>query len=176
MKKVNTGASVKARLLRIAKASGKPYDGMLKLFAMERLAYRLSKSRFKDVLILKGALFFLVMNMPDRRTTLDIDLLARYDNDPFKIAGIVKEICSAAVENDGIIYDTRSITSGRITEAAEYPGVRVKLNAYIEKTRVPLQVDFGFGDAVYPGVKKIKYPVLLDLPAPKIKCYPRESA
>ncbi len=171
----NVAVSVKARLLTIAKTSGKPYDELLKLFGMERLLYRFSKSRFKDILILKGALFFLIRDIPDRRTTLDIDFLARYDNSPAKIKGIIKGICLTPVEDDGIRYDAGAITAAGIKEAAEYPGVRVKLVAYIERTQIPVQIDFGFGDVVYPAAKKVKYPVLLNFPAPKLKGYPPES-
>jgi hypothetical protein len=39
---------------------------------------------------------------------------------------------------------------------------------------VPLQVDVGFGDAVVPPPEPIEYPSLLDLPAPRLRAYPRE--
>lgn len=171
----NVAASVKARLLTIAKKTGKPYDELLKLFGMERLIYRISKSRFKEMLILKGALFFLVWNVPDRRTTLDIDFMAKYDNSAEKIAGMIREICLISVEDDGIKYDPETITAIVIREAAEYSGIRVKLTANIERTRIPVQIDFGFGDVIYPGAKSIKYPVLLDFSVPVLKGYPAET-
>jgi len=172
---MDIAASVKARLFNIAGTTGKPYDELLKLFAMERLLYRLGKSRFKAILTLKGALFFLVRNVPGRRTTLDIDFLARNGNDPEKIAGMVGKICSVPVKNDGIRYDAGTITAAKTREDAEYSGVRVKLTAYIERTRIPVQLDFGFGDVIYPGAEKIDYPVLLDFPAPRLKVYPPET-
>ena len=40
----NIGASVRARLLQIAKASGQSFDLVLNRFALERLLFRLSQS------------------------------------------------------------------------------------------------------------------------------------
>ncbi|HDQ26388.1 MAG TPA: nucleotidyl transferase AbiEii/AbiGii toxin family protein [bacterium] len=174
-KKANVAASVRARLLAIAKKTGKPYDEVLKLFGIERLLYRFSKSRFKRILTLKGALFFLVRDIPDRRTTLDADFQADYDNSTVKIAGMVKEICSIQAEDDGIKFDSRTINAVKIKEATEYSGVRVKLIAYMERTRIPVQIDFAFGDVIYPEAKEVKYPVLLDFTAPKLKGYPPET-
>lgn len=171
----NVAASVKAQLLTIAKTSGKPYDELLKMFAMERLLYRFSKSHFKNILTLKGALIFFAYDIPGRRTTLDADFLAKYDNNPEKIAKIVKETCLISVEDDGIKFDPDTIVAVKIKEKAEYPGVRVKLTAYIEKTRIPVQIDFGFGDVIYPKAEKIEYPSLLGFPSPKLKGYPPES-
>ncbi len=172
---LNVAASVKARLLKIAKEKGKTYDELLKLFGIERLLYRLSKSQVKSMLTLKGALFFLVWNVPNRRTTLDIDFLAKCDNSIEKISGMIKEVCLIPVENDGIIYDPKTVTAAVIKGNAEYSGVRVKLMAFIERIRIPMQIDFGFGDIIYPGAVNIKYPVLLNFPAPKLKGYPPET-
>jgi len=46
---------------------------------------------------------------------------------------------------------------------------------YLERARIPMQIDFGFGDVIYPSAQKIKYPALLDFPAPELKGYTLES-
>ena len=38
-----------------------------------------------------------------------------------------------------------------------------------------MQIDMGFGDAVVPGPETAEYPTILDLPAPRIRGYTRES-
>lgn len=43
------------------------------------------------------------------------------------------------------------------------------------KARIPLQVDIGFGDAVTPRPRRVTLPTLLDLPAPALRAYPRET-
>jgi hypothetical protein len=40
---------------------------------------------------------------------------------------------------------------------------------------VRIVVDIGFGDAVEPGIVDLELPVLLDLPAPRLRTYPRET-
>jgi hypothetical protein len=40
---------------------------------------------------------------------------------------------------------------------------------------VKVQIDMGFGDPIVPGPERIEFPVLLDLPAPDILGYSRES-
>ena len=51
-------ASVRARLLNIAKAEGVDFNQVLVRYALERLLYRLSQSAHADHFVLKGALLF----------------------------------------------------------------------------------------------------------------------
>ena len=41
---------------------------------------------------------------------------------------------------------------------------------------MPIQIDIGFGDVVTPPALKVEYPTLLDMPVPKIRAYPPETA
>jgi len=43
----------------------------------------------------------------------------------------------------------------------------------VDKARVAMQIDVGFGDVITPGAEPITYPVLLDFPAPALSGYPR---
>ena len=42
---------------------------------------------------------------------------------------------------------------------------------YLERTRVPVSIDIGFGDAIYPERMRMNFPVLLDMEAPKVYAY-----
>ena len=42
--------------------------------------------------------------------------------------------------------------------------------------RQSIQVDVGLGDAITPTPEEATYPTLLDMPAPRTKAYPRETA
>lgn len=68
--------------------------------------------------------------------------------------------------------DVSSIYIEDITTFKEYHGLHVFVNAYIDKTKIPLNLDIGFGDVVYPNIDKIIFPVLLDMEEPKINSYP----
>lgn len=52
----NIAASVRARLLNLARETQRPLDQLLTRYALERLLYRLSLSAYRDRYVLKGAL------------------------------------------------------------------------------------------------------------------------
>ena len=171
----NVQASIRARLQNKAKETNRPFSEVLQYYGMERFLYRFSRSQYADKFILKGALMFTVWRVPERRTTLDIDFLARFDNQIASIEKVIKAICKIPVVSDGLAFDPETIKGQRIKEDADYEGVRVKFRGFLERSRIPMQVDVGFGDAIYPKPKVIDYPVILDLPKPHLKGYPAES-
>lgn len=177
MKKIitNVPASVRVRLKNMAKNNGCPFAEILKNYAMERFLYRFSVSKYTDKFVLKGALMFAVWQVAERRATLDIDFLARFDNKIQSIEQVIREICQAHVIDDGLIFDAATVAGEKIKMDAEYEGVRIKFTGFLEKSRIPVQIDFGFGDIVYPKPKDIDYPVFLDFPAPQLKGYPIET-
>lgn len=177
MKKVvtNIQASIRDRLRNKAKATNRPFAEIMQYYGMERFLYRFSRSEYTDQFVLKGALLFTVWQIPDRRTTLDIDFLARYDNQVASIEAVVSDVCNVVVESDGLVFDAKTVQGRKIKEDADYEGVRVKFMGYLERSHIPMQIDVGFGDIVYPKAKAIDYPVILDFPRPHLKGYPVES-
>ncbi|MFC1524873.1 nucleotidyl transferase AbiEii/AbiGii toxin family protein [Planctomycetota bacterium] len=172
---INIPASIKTRLQNKARETNRPFAEVLQYYGMERFLYRFSRSEYTDKFILKGALMFTVWQIPERRTTLDIDFLAYYDNQVAAIENIIKDICIVAVEPDGLIFDASTVSGQKIKEDADYEGVRVKFLGFLERSRITMQIDVGFGDVIYLKPKKIDYPVILNLPKPHLKGYPVES-
>lgn len=177
MKKIitNIQASIQDRLRNKAKETNRPFAEVMQYYGMERFLYRFSSSEYADQFILKGALLFTAWQVPYRRTTLDIDFLARYDNRVTSIEEVIKDVCNVAVDPDGLIFDAKTVKGLKIKEDADYEGVRVKFMGYLERSHIPMQIDVGFGDIIYPKIKVIDYPVLLDFPKPHLKGYPAES-
>jgi hypothetical protein len=172
---INIPASVKARLQNMAREKGRPFAEVLQYYGMERFLYRFSRIPASGKFILKGALMFTVWELPERRATLDIDMLAKFDNGIPRIEKIVRDACKARVEDDGMVFNPKTLKGYAIKEEADYSGVRIKFTGFLERSRVPMQLDFGFGDRVYPEPEWIEYPVMLDFPAPKMKGYTAES-
>ena len=165
-------ASVRARLLNVAKATGTDFNLVLVRFALERLLFRLSTSAHSDRFVLKGALLFTLWYDLPHRATRDADLLGFGPSDTGSMASVFRDIASVAVD-DGIVFDPSSVRVGVIRKDAGYGGVRVTLNGKLANARCVAQVDVGFGDAVTPGPTDAVYPVLLDdLPAPRLRTYP----
>jgi len=171
----NIQASIRARLRNKTKELGCHFAEILQYYGMERFLYRFSRSKYADKFILKGALMFTVWQVPERRTTLDIDFSARFDNQIASIEKVVKDVCKVPVISDGLIFDPGTVKGQKIKEDADYEGVRVKFRGFLERTRVSMQIDVGFGDIIYSKPKIIDYPVILDLPKPHLKGYPAES-
>ena len=165
-------ASVRARLLNIAKAQGADFNQVLVRFALERILYRLSQSAHADHFLLKGALLFTLWYDMPHRTTRDADLLGFGASDLESIAHTFRDIASVEVD-DGIVFDPASLSVEEIRKDAGYAGARVLITGEIAKARCKTQIDIGFGDAVTPGPVHAVYPVLIaDLPAPRLRTYP----
>ena len=171
----NLAASVRARLQNHARTTQRTFQEQLQYYAMERFLYRLSTTTHCARFVLKGALLLHVWDAPLARATKDIDLLGRLDNSLDNLAGVVREVCSAAVEPDGMMFDPATVKTERIKEDADYEGVRVRFLGRLGNARVAMQLDVGFGDVVTPGAQVITYPTLLDFPAPSLSGYPRET-
>ncbi|MGD8262337.1 MAG: nucleotidyl transferase AbiEii/AbiGii toxin family protein [Desulfobacterales bacterium] len=171
----NIAASVHQRLLNKAKESSRPFNELLQYFAIERFIYRLSKSPHADKFILKGALMFAAWHGPASRPTMDIDLLGKIDNSLEVITAAIKDACRLEVEPDGISFNAETVEAVRITEDAEYEGVRVRVQGSLGNARFSIQIDIGFGDVVVPNPRTVSYPAILDFPAPELKGYTMES-
>lgn len=78
----NIGVSVRARLLNLSKANGQSFDLVLTRFALERLLFRLSQSRYADRFVLKGAMLLMSWFKDPHRGTRDLDLLGFGDLSP----------------------------------------------------------------------------------------------
>jgi Nucleotidyl transferase AbiEii toxin, Type IV TA system len=168
-------ASVRGRLQQQAKDAGRPFGELLQYYAMERLLYRLSKSAHANKFVLKGALMLVAWRASTFRPTRDIDLLARMPNDVESVAQVFKDVCQQAVEDDGLVFDADSVQGKVIKEDADYEGVRVTFLGKLQRSRLPMQVDIGFGDVVFPEPTLSDYPTLLDFKPPKLYSYPRET-
>ena len=171
----NVAASVRQRLLNRAKETNRPFDELLQYYAMERFLYRLSISKHCDKFVLKGALMFVVWEGPRSRATRDIDLAGRTKNSIENLVAIVKEVCGVDAEPDGMEFQPSNVIGERIKEDADYEGVRIRFIGHLGQARAAIQIDIGFGDMITPDPIDIDYPVLLDMPAPKLKGYPRET-
>lgn len=149
----NVAASVKNQLLSAARQSGKPFQSLLTHYALERFLFRLSRSPLKEKFILKGGLLLVGMGFPMVRTTRDIDFLALVPSDIDAVSASIREIGTVVVD-DGLVYEFSDFGIEAMAEDAEYPGIRLKFDAWLGKARIRMQVDVGFGDAVVPDAAR----------------------
>jgi hypothetical protein len=165
-------ASVRERLLNIAKSERADFNQVLVRFALERILYRLSVSDHANRFLLKGALLFTLWYQASHRPTRDADLLGFGPSDLNSVAQAFREIATVKVD-DGILFDPETVVVEEIRKDAGYVGVRVLIWGDLAKARCRAQIDVGFGDAVTPAPVQAIYPVMLkDLPAPHLRTYP----
>ena len=168
--------SVHDRLLHIAMARKVDFNAILARYGNERLLYRLSRTRHGKQFILKGAALFVLWLGRVHRPTRDMDLLATGQINRSVLTGIFQDICTVSVKSDGLKFDPVSVGITEIREGQAYHGLRVKLCCFLGTARLNLQVDIGLGDSLSLKAEEVAYPTLLDMPAPRMKVYPRETA
>jgi hypothetical protein len=172
----NIGASVRARINNKAKADNVNTQFLLTRYALERMLYRLAVSEHRDSFLLKGALLFDLWYDVPLRPTRDIDLLGFGMAEIPHLIKVFEDLCAIQVE-DGINFESASITAEEIRKDANYSGTRVTVVGTIDNgAKCTVQVDVGYGDAVTPAPEMATYPVMLeDMPAPELRVYPQYS-
>lgn len=167
----NLAASIRRRLLDLSRSEGRIFDVVLVTYGLERLIFRLSISDYRDQFILKGGMLVTHWIEDESRVTRDVDFLGYGDASEGYLKTVFSKLLSLEA-NDGLVFDVDGLTTETIKEDQEYGGIRLKTIAYLGKTRIPITIDIGFGDAMTDRDYTIDYPSLLDMPPATIRAYP----
>jgi len=114
-------ASVRARLLRLARERGEDFQLLLVRHANERLLYRLSTSKHGSQFALKGATLFTLWTGQPHRSTRDIDLLGSGEASEDRLRSIFTEVLALDVGDDGVFSTqnrSKSARSARVRSTA----------------------------------------------------------
>jgi hypothetical protein len=174
-READLAASVAARLLNRARATGDDYQTLLAGYCFERFLFRLGVSAVRDRFVLKGAMLLRVWSDRPYRATRDLDLLRRGDGWRDAIREDIQTIVTTPVEPDAVAFDGAGLRFEAIRAEDEYAGTRTTLPARCGTARLALQIDLGLGDTVWPAPQPCVYPSLLDFPAPDVLAYSREA-
>ncbi len=117
----------------------------------------------------------MVWDPTTHRATVDIDLLAKANNSIENISRILKEICSQPVLQDGIEFDSTNLVLVESQIETEYTGLSARFSASLHTAKLPLRLDIGFSDKIYPKPAKLDYPTLLEFPSPELQGYTPET-
>ncbi len=173
--KKNLGESIRQRLKNLSDQRNRPFDEILRYYAMERFLYRLSISSHAQKFFLKGGLMLKVWDSLDHRATMDIDLLARTSNQIDNLHRIITEVSEIACEDDEIAFDTQKLILRNTQTGGDYNGVSSSFSAKLFTTKMPVLIDIGFNDIIIPKPQQIKYPTLLGMPEPNLLGYTLET-
>lgn len=177
MKDSKIAQSIKARLQNVAQGDNKRYQQLIVRFFHERLLLRLSKSKYRECLVLKGGTLLYAFDEFVPRPTLDIDFMGRQiSNDKENLLKVFREIVTTDAPEDGISFILESIKAQDITVEKKYPGVRINISATLGSYIQNLTFDIGFGDVIFPHPIEMDYPTIFDnVEPPNIIAYSLES-
>ena len=126
---------------------------LYQMFFFERILERISISRYKDNIILKGGLLLSSIIGEDMRTTKDMDAtLKSVLLEKSNVLNIMNEILAIPL-NDSVKFEIVDIKD--IREEDEYGGFKINIVGMLEKLRVNMFVEFTTGDKITP--KEIDY-------------------
>jgi predicted nucleotidyltransferase component of viral defense system len=167
--------SIRHRLRNLLRERGEDMQFGLQRYAIERFLYCLGASSHRDRFVLKGASLFALWGGSVYRPTRDLDFTGYGSADEADVLAALREICVLSSPSDELVFDTDTLHAEPIRDDSEYNGLRIRLAATLGTSRIPIQIDIGFGNAIEPPPQYADYPTLLDDPPPRIRTYPSEA-
>lgn len=150
---IHTSTQLKALVRNMSKGDSTQAQIIIRNYMMERFLERLAQSDYRSNFILKGGTLVSAMVGLDVRSTLDIDTTIRgFPLTADDVSKIVGEVASIRLE-DGVEFKITRISE--IMDEAEYPGIRVMMEAKLDTMRTPLKLDISTGDVITP--REISY-------------------
>lgn len=164
---------LKAIVNKRAKEAGVAAQLVLQNYMLERLLERISVSKYRDQVIIKGGVLIGSLIGIEKRTTMDMDTTIRgftltHEN-AIRIFG---EICAIDMDDD-IEFEMLRVED--IREIDDYPGIRIFVKAHYPPLAVPLTVDVTTGDAITPEAVTYKYPLLFEERSIRVMAYSVET-
>lgn len=169
-------ASIHQRLLDLDPKRIHDFTPVLRRYAFERWLYRLGESEHAAQFVVKGAMLLVLWTGDLSRKTMDLDLWGADDLTEAGLRQAFSAIAGTSVEPDGLTFIMEAMIVEPIRDEAEYHGLRAKFSARLGNIRIPMQVDVGIGDIIWPEPEYILYPTLLEMPAPRIQACRKETS
>lgn len=174
----NIGESVLAQLKNLSRSTGQDMSSYTRLYAQQRLLYRISVSDLAQAFVLKGGVMLAAYNEGTLfRASDDIDFNGYLPNGS---AEVVEEAIRIAIQTpvpeDGVTFDLSQMRT-RKEHVGRIKGSKVTLVAKLHTARIPLSVDIGFDNVITPDAVPMEIPTLLPnlVPCPVIAGYPLET-
>ena len=157
---IKTSRQLKDKVRNMARGDSAKAQLLIRNYGMERFLERVSLSEHRDNFILKGGMLVSAMVGLENRATMDIDTSIRnMPLDTIAAKAMVEEIIAVPVD-DNICFEINDF--GTIMDDAEYSGVRIPLNAFLDATRIPLKIDISTGDAITPAAVNYQYKLMFE--------------
>jgi predicted nucleotidyltransferase component of viral defense system len=178
----NVGASVLQHLRNLSRETKQDMQSYIRLYAQQRLLYRISVSSIAPSFVLKGGVMLAAYNDGHLfRSSEDIDFNGyltskTVEGAAAEVVNAIRVAVTTPVPDDGIVFDLSTMTTKK-EHVGRIPGSKVTLLANLHTARIPLSVDVGFGNVITPDAVPMEIPTLLPglVPCPVIAGYPLET-
>lgn len=157
---IKTSTQLKALVRNKSQGDSTKTQLIIRNYIMERFLERLSISSYKDNIIIKGGILIASIVGHENRSTMDIDSTVKNTDLTLEsIEELVLDVMNITLE-DSVEFKILDISP--IMDNLDYPGIRVSLEATIDKMRTPLKLDFSTGDKITPSEVEYQYPLMFE--------------
>ncbi len=157
---IKTSRQLKDKIRNLAKEKSADAQILMRTYMMERLLERISISEYKKNFILKGGVLITSLVGLDFRSTMDFDTTIKgFDVNLTSVAQMIQNLIDVPLE-DGVHFQIKNIDS--MMDEAEYPGIRVSMQALFDGTITPLKIDISTGDVITPGAIQYSYKLMFE--------------
>jgi predicted nucleotidyltransferase component of viral defense system len=157
---IKTAQQLKGLVRNISQGDSTKAQEIMVSYAIERLLERISLSPYRDNLLLKGGTLVAAMIGASNRATMDIDTTIK--NLPLSEENarkIIDDLITIELE-DNMSFKVKSVEP--IMDEADYPGIRVMMEASLEKIRIPFKIDFSTDDVITPSEVSYSFKLLFE--------------
>lgn len=135
-------------------------QALIRTYFMERFLERVSVSEYRNNFILKGGMLVASIVGVDMRATMDIDTTVKALPLNEKDAKAIIERIGELQLEDRVKFKITSVKE--IMEEFDYPGIRMMIEANLERMRQPFKIDISTDDAITPGAVEYKYKLMFE--------------
>lgn len=167
--RVNSPRQLKDWINNAAKEKNLSANTLLQNYMMERLLERISVSKYKDNLILKGGFLIAAIIGINMRSTMDMDTTIKgIPVNRESVERILNEILGIELD-DNVTFRAKSIRS--IHDVSEYDDYRVSVEAQFFTIKVNLKIDITTGDQIIPREIDYSFQLMFEERSISIKAY-----
>ena len=170
---IHTSKQLKDKVRNISHGDNQTAQMLIRNFIMERFLERVSISPYRNNFILKGGMLVASLVGIDTRATMDIDsMLKALPLNEEDAVRIVNEIIRIHVE-DGISFEV--VKSAEIMADFEYPGVRLVLEARLDRLKQRIKIDLSTDDVITPSAIRYSYRLMFEDRSIELMTYTPET-
>ena len=170
---IHTSKQLKDKVRNISHSDNQIAQMLIRNFIMERFLERVSVSRYRNNFILKGGMLVASLVGIDTRATMDIDsTLKALPLNKEDAVRIVNEIIDIHIE-DGIRFEIVKVVE--IMTDFEYPGVRMVLEARLDRLKQRIKIDLSTDDVITPSAIRYSYRLMFEDRSIELMTYTPET-